>query len=236
LPPGSFRAVGRSVAAVYTWNTLGSIAGSLAASFALIPAVGLAASLRIAATVNLAVAVVLLAAGSPRLRLAALAPAVLGLAVWLAPSWDERVLASGAYLYGEQYAAAARALHVDLKTYLDRESTILARYWDAYGLTTVHKSEDGNLSIRVNGKADASTGTADMPTQRTVGHLGMLHHPAPSRALVIGLGSGVTLGAVACHPVRQLDCVEISPAGARAAEHFGAANGGILTDPRVRLV
>src|SRR6185295_11755439 len=224
LASGSDRAVGRSVAAVYTWNTIGSIAGSLAASFALVPLMGLAVSLRLAATINLGVAAVLLMAASPRLRLAAIAPALLELVVWLAPSWDEHVLASGAYLYGDQYAAAAKALHVDLKTYLDRESTIIARHWDAYGLTTVHKSADGNLSIRVNGKADASTGTSDMPTQRTVGNLGMLHHPAPSRALVIGLGSGVSLGAVACHPVKEVDCVEISPAGARAAEHFAIAH------------
>jgi spermidine synthase len=236
LASGSDRAVGRSMAAVYTWNTIGSIAGSLAASFVLVPLVGLAAAIRIAATINLAAAAVLLAGASPRLRLAAIVPAIAEVAVWLAPSWDDHVLASGAYLYGEQYAAAAQALHIDLKTYLDRESKITAEYWDAYGLTTVHRSEDGNLSIRVNGKADASTGTADMPTQRTVGHLGMLHHPAPRRALVIGLGSGVTLCAVACHAAERIDCVEISPAGARAAEHFTDANGAILKDPRVRLV
>jgi spermidine synthase len=235
MASGSDRAVGRSVAAVYTWNTIGSIAGSLAASFALIPTLGLAVSLRLAATVNLAVAAVLLVRGAPRLRLSAAAPALLGLVVWLLPSWNEQVLASGAYLYGAEYAAAAKALHIDVETVLSRQSTIVARYWDAYGLTTVHKSNDGNLSIRVNGKADASTGTSDMPTQRTVGNLGMLHHPAPRRALVIGLGSGVTLGAVACHPVREVDCIEISPAGARAAEHFTAANGGILKDPRIRL-
>ena len=38
---------------------------------------------------------------------------------------------------------------------------------------------------------------------------------AQKRAMVIGLGSGVTLGAVACHPLASVDCVEISPAGAR---------------------
>jgi spermidine synthase/tetratricopeptide (TPR) repeat protein len=146
------------------------------------------------------------------------------------------VLASGVYLYGDDYARMAKTLHLDLPAYLARESTILAEYWDAYGLTTVHKSEDGNVSIRVNGKADASTGTADMPTQRLIGHLGLLHHPAPKRALVIGLGSGVTLGAVACHPLQAIDCVEISPAGVKAADFFSGANGGVLKDPRVRLV
>ncbi|HEV3028216.1 MAG TPA: fused MFS/spermidine synthase, partial [Planctomycetota bacterium] len=229
------RAVGRSVAAVYSWNTVGSIAGSLAASFALVPVLGLAPSIRIAATVNLAIAAVLIAR-VPKLRLAVLAPALVLLVAWLRPSWDSKVLASGAYLYGEDYARMAKTLHIDLPTYLARESKILAEYWDAYGLTTVHRSEDGNLSIRVNGKADASTGTADMPTQRMIGHLGLLHHPSPKRALVIGLGSGVTLGAVACHPLEALDCVEISPAGVRAAEYFTEANGGVLRDPRVRLV
>jgi spermidine synthase len=235
LASGSDRSVGRSVAAVYTWNTLGSIVGSLAASFVLVPMLGLATSIRIAASINLLVAAGVMLA-SPLPRPAAVAPLLAAGVAWLIPAWDARVLASGAYLYGKDYEDTARALHIDLKTYLARESTILGEYWDAYGLTTVHRSEDGNLSIRVNGKADASTGTSDLPTQRFVGHLGMLHHPAPQRALVIGLGSGVTLGAVGCHPVRQVDCVEISPAGVRAAEYFASANGSILKDPRVRLV
>ncbi|MBI3857326.1 MAG: fused MFS/spermidine synthase, partial [Planctomycetes bacterium] len=235
LAAGDDRAVGRSVAAVYSWNTIGSIAGSLAASFVLVPMLGLATSIRIAATVNLAVAAGVLAAGA-RFRLAAAAPAAAALVAWMLPSWDSKVLASGAYLYGQDYAKLAGLLHVDLRTYLGRESKILAEYWDAYGLTTVHRSEDGNLSIRVNGKADASTGTSDMPTQRTVGHLGVIHHRDPKRALVIGLGSGVTLGAVACHPLKAVDCVEISPAGVRAAGFFGDANRQVLKDSRVRLV
>lgn len=235
LASGSERAVGRSVAAVYSWNTLGSIAGSLAASFALVPVLGLAPSIRIAATVNLAVAAALLAL-VPGFRLAVAAPALVVLVAWVRPSWDSRVLASGAYLYGEDYARMARIMNVDLPTYLARESTILAEYWDAYGLTTVHRSQDGSLSIRINGKADASTGTSDLPTERLVGHLGPLHHRDPKRALVIGLGSGVTLGAVACHPLQSVDCVEISPAGVRATAFFKEANGGVLDDPRIRLV
>jgi len=235
LASGGERGVGRAVAAVYSWNTVGSIAGSLVASFVLVPILGLAPSIRIAATINLAAAGLLLFL-MPGLRLVSAVPVLAAGFAWLLPTWDSRVLASGAYLYGEDYARMAKTLHIDLPTYLARESKILAEYWDAYGLTTVHRSEDGNLSIRVNGKADASTGTADMPTQRTIGHLGLLHHPAPHRALVIGLGSGVTLGAVACHPLQRLDCVEISPAGVRAAEFFHEANGNVLKDPRVNLV
>src|SRR5581483_3391961 len=134
------RGVGRSIAAVYSWNTLGSIAGSLAASFALVPVLGLASSIRIAATVNLGVAAALFGM-LPGLRSAALAPALAALVAWLWPSWDPEVLASGAYLYGEDYARMAKTLHLSLPDYLARESTILAESWDAYGLTTVHRSE-----------------------------------------------------------------------------------------------
>src|SRR6185436_16260389 len=129
LAAGAERSVGRAVAAVYSWNTIGSIAGSLVASFALVPSLGLAAAIRIAATVNLLVASSVLL-GSPRARLAAAAPALAAFVSWLLPSWDARVLASGAYLYGEDYANMAKVLHVDLRTYLERESKILAEYWD----------------------------------------------------------------------------------------------------------
>jgi spermidine synthase len=231
MASGSADAVGRSVGAVYTWNTLGSIAGSLAASFLLVPWFGLASSIKIAATVNLAVSAALLFTSSPALRRMAAVPALAALVAWILPGWDPRVTASGAYLYGER----AEKLNLDLRTYIRTESKMVAEYWDAYGLTTVHESAKTGLSIRVNGKADASTSTEDMPTQRLVGHLGLLHHPAPRRVLVIGLGSGVTLGAVAEHTTGAVDCVEISDAGRRAALHFARANGNVLENPRVHL-
>jgi spermidine synthase len=224
LASGSAAGVGRSVAAVYSWNTIGSIAGSVLGSFVLVPLLGLSASIRVAASINALASAILL--GRPLLGKAALLPLALFAFVWLVGgAWDPQVVASGAYLYGER----AKALGLDLRKHIQSESTILAQYWDAYGLTTVHRDQKkGGLSIRVNGKADASTSTDDMPTQRAVGHLGLLHHPAPREILVIGLGSGVTLGAVAEHDVRRVDCVEISPAGVRAAAYFEEANGHVL--------
>jgi spermidine synthase len=224
--------VGRAVGAVYTWNTLGSIAGSVAASFLLIPAVGLGAAIRLGATVNLLLAAALVRGAAPRLPALAGVPLLAAGIAWILPGWDPGVVASGAYLYADR----ARELRLDLRKYIATESTILAQYWDAYGLTTVHSSGKTGLSIRVNGKADASTSTDDMPTQRLVGHLGLLHAPRIRRALVIGLGSGVTLGAVADHPAEHIDCVEISSAGLRAASHFSGANEHVLDNPRVHVV
>src|SRR5262245_23933395 len=92
------------------------------------------------------------------------------------------------------------------------------------------------LNLRVNGKPDAST-TGDMATQLLLGHLPLFLKPDSQRALVIGLGSGITCGAVACHStIQQLDTVEISPEVVSAAELFQTYNRNVLHDPRLRLV
>jgi spermidine synthase len=55
--------------------------------------------------------------------------------------------------------------------------------------------------------------------------------------LVIGLGSGMTTGAIACHPeVQRIDSVEISRAVMEAATLFSAKNYDILNNSRVRHV
>src|SRR6185503_3599501 len=134
---GPDRSVGRSVGAVYTANTLGSIVGSLAASFALVPIVGLAATVKIAATVNLALAALLF--GRRWIAALPVAAAVLG---WIAlPAWDPKVMASGAFLTGSADVRDAR--DQDLREYLRKNSDLIAQYWDSYGLVTLHRYESG---------------------------------------------------------------------------------------------
>ncbi len=233
---GSDRAVGRSVGAVYTWNTVGCIAGSLAASFVLVPWVGLSATLRVAATLNLALGGALFIVAAPRLRPAAALPLGVALAAWLLPAWNPKVLSSGLYIHGAIEGRGARAKGVDLRSHLDRDTQVLGQYWDAYGLVTVHRQDDGTISMRVNGKPDASTGPIDTANMLCVAHLPLLHHPAPRKALLIGLGGGLTLGAMERHPLERIDCVEISSAVVRGAAHFKEKVGDVLGDRRVRLI
>jgi spermidine synthase len=225
-------ALARSVGAVYASNTLGSIAGSLAATFLMTPWIGIADTMKAAALLQACGASVVL--GSPRRAwIPVAAVAVLAAA---APGWNPKIAASGAFLYGAADLKSAEALEQDLKTYLEKDTELVAQEWDSYGLTTVHRQKDGLLSMRVNGKTDASSGPSDRANMLYVGHLPLLHHPAPKRALCIGLGAGLTLAAMAEHPLASLDCVELSPAVARAAEHFKESNRNVLGDPRVRLV
>ncbi len=91
-------------------------------------------------------------------------------------------------------------------------------------------------SLRINGKVVATTAPVDLRLQRLIavipGHL----HGRVRSALVIGLGTGMTAGALLDFPsVRSLEVCEISPAVVRAAEAFSEWNGGLLEDPRVDL-
>jgi spermidine synthase len=99
----------------------------------------------------------------------------------------------------------------------------------------VRRSREGTLSLQINGKTDASTG-GDMKLQLLSAHLPLLLHPDPSEVFLLGLASGVSLGAVLEHPeVRHVTCAEISPAVVEASRFFDRFSGAPLDDPRVEL-
>jgi spermidine synthase len=109
-----------------------------------------------------------------------------------------------------------------------------------------------SLSLRVNGKADASltvlTGLppgdaaaispqGDAETQVLSGLLPTLLHPGrPSSALVIGWGSGVTTGAALSSGVERVRAVEIEREVVRGSTPFQAYAGWPLRSPRLELV
>jgi spermidine synthase len=63
----------------------------------------------------------------------------------------------------------------------------------------------------------------------------MLLHPDPRRIALVGLGAGVSLGAVQAYEIEQADCIEISREVAAASRLFGHVNGRWWQDPRTRL-
>jgi spermidine synthase len=91
-----------------------------------------------------------------------------------------------------------------------------------------------NRYLSVNGKIEAST-NADLETQLMCAHLPLLLHEQPRDVLVIGLASGITVGAVAAHPVDSIRVVEIEKEMVPAARLFETHNNGVLDDPRLEL-
>jgi spermidine synthase/tetratricopeptide (TPR) repeat protein len=184
------------------------------------------------ATVNLALAVFLLARQVPR-HIVALAgnsalAVLVAVAGWFGALYDPAAANFSVITDRGHYPASLRLDEVV-------RMTDLLFSEDGLNASIAVVQSENSLALRTNGKADASTG--DRVTQLMVGHLGMVFHPAPKKVLIIGFGSGMTVSAVARYPeVQQIDCVEIEPAVLHAAPYLNPLNRGVLSDPRLHLI
>ena len=228
---------GRDAALVYGANTCGAVAGALLAGFVLLPRLGLQGTAAAVTVVTLggglAIAARALArqaeTSSARAAIVALA-ACGGLLVLVIdlPAWDRDLLSSGAYKY-------ARNIGADELEAALRAGT-LEYYKEGASATVSVRRRAGTRALVIDGKVDASDGV-DMLTQRLLGLLPILLHPNPRDMLVIGLGSGVTVGAaMASGEVQRADVIEISPEVVEASALFVEENGHALQAPAVRLV
>ena len=225
--------VGQDVGNIYAVNTVGAIAGAMLVGLGLIPAFGVHASIKIGIIGNLLLAAALFLA-PPRAPLAWGAGAVavvVGVVVALIPAWDQRVMVSGPAVYAPIYLEEADTR--GLGEVLRRLQLVF--YRDGISATVAVEKQGEDLALRINGKADASTSEADMSTQLLLAHLPLLSHAHPRDVLIIGLGSGITAGAAARHPVDRIDVVEIEPAVVEASRLFAQSNGNVLANPRVRI-
>ena len=232
--------VGQSVGNVYAVNTLGAIIGSFSAGFLLIPWLGTQSTIAVAVAINI------IAAGIVLLRAPTLAPVkrvgltlgvvVLPVVAWQqVPSWDPLILTSGPYLYADLYQDLATDKDIGVEAAM-REGHELVFFKEGLTATvSVTKTADGDLALNINGKTDATV-RGDAATQLMLGHLPLLLHEAAKDVLVIGMGSGMTLGAVQLHPVESVDIVEIEAAVIEASEHFRAFTRDPLNDPRAEVI
>jgi len=223
---------GRGVGRIYAANTLGAIVGSLAAGFVALPRLGTQRTLVLVVAMNAMLgAVAWRRAGMPR-RGWVLAAAALLLAA-ATPRWDPYVLDAGIAIGGP--AISRGVLRVDAAT-LGRGSALLD-YREGVTATISVRRDESQLYLKTNGKTDG-TSRGDMPTQLMLGLLPSLVHPAPRRALVIGLGTGVSARAALSPPdLEHLDVVEIEPEVVRAARRwFGSVNRPLFNDPRAHVV
>ncbi len=231
--------VGWTVGRVNAANTGGTVVGAFCGGFALIPHLGLRATLMTAATATAVAAfAVLWLAGAaarnavggrgwrPLLSFASGAALVVAA---LVPPWPREVLAGGAGFYASSYATPEDYLAVTKKMEI-------LFYKDGVNTTLSVDRYNGDRYYRSNGKTDASTNPHDLAVQVLLGQIPMLLHPDPREVFVLGLGTGASAAAVARYPVRSIEIVDIEPAGKEAARFFETENRRILSDPRVHYL
>jgi spermidine synthase len=204
-------------------NTLGTIAGSILTGYALLPALG---SQRALAAVAVAFAVASLAAAradgvaaAERTRSWITAAAAFALALLL-PRWDMARLTSGANVY---FTVGPPPDSIDFV----RE--------DVHGGVTTVVHRGPVTTMYTNGKFQGDNGL-EMSAQRRFAHFPSLFVNHFDRALVIGLGTGTTLGTIAGYPWQRIDVAEISPAIVEASRrYFADQSFHALDDARVHL-
>lgn len=149
-------------------------------------------------------------------------------------------------VFGAAAVALAAVFFVSTRGLPDPVREVMAQrfrgerlFWHEEGpqtTATVHLQPFGRRVMYVNGLHQANDSPEMVGIHRQMGYLPVVLHPAPRRALVIGLGGGATAGAVSRHPGLQVDVVELSGTVVRAAEHFAHINFDVLRNPRVRVI
>ena len=232
---------GEATGRIYAWNTLGAIAGGLCGSFVLMTLLGGQHAIYVAAGANALMGALVLSRDRECTRgMRVLAPlAALGLVAMLCtrlPRWSPVVMASGAYLYSDSYRDVALSMGLDIDKAMQSGVEPLF-YKDGPSATvSVTQTVHGHRLLRVNGKTDASTGT-DLVTQRLLAHLPALVHGRPKRALVVGMGSGITSGSILRHDLDRVDSIELCGAVVEAARRFfQEPSYHCFDDPRHRII
>lgn len=96
----------------------------------------------------------------------------------------------------------------------------------------VVRTPDGHRSLRVNHRLQMG-GTAAAFAERRQAHIPLLLHPDAKRALFLGPGTGITLGAAGAYPGLIADGVELLPEVKALMGHFEPENEG--PQPNLRL-
>ena len=232
--------IGESVGTVYGANTMGNILGAFVTGFVLIPFLGTQKSIYVAVIMNMLSAMLFLSrsqvsAGS-RFKIATMGSvgAVLGMGMLFVPAWNISAMTFGPFY------EAVRLQPLDISRPGELEKIAAERrvifHKDGPDTTvTVKEFPDNSRALYINGKPDASS-SGDLPSQVLVAHIPLMMHPDPKETLVIGLASGITLGAATLHPVSNIDCLEISPTMVEASHYFDAYNHAPLENSKVNLI
>lgn len=226
----------RSIGRLFAVNTAGAATGALLAGFVLLPVLGLSRSLLAiggGAIAAAAGAVAFAPAGAWRFAALAAAPVLLGL-LPVMPRPDPAVMNAGMYNRAAHYVPGKEWKH-GLRKYVHEHGVVVFERDGLFGHVVVRR-HPGWISFSVDGKPDGSSALGDMKTQAGSTHLAALVHPRPRKALVIGLGTGISAGSLGLHPeVGRMDVVEIEPVQVAVARIFDRHNYGVLRDPRLKV-
>jgi spermidine synthase len=218
-----------AAARIVAANLVGALAGAIAASFVLVPQFGLQRTMLLGGLIGAFSGVDLAWRSRKRdhmriwMTTAGVLTAALG--VTLTP-WNPKAIAGGPYRYA---GLSPSELQVELDA-----GTLLFQHDGPDGTVDVRRVA-GDATLSVDG-AIAATTSGSMLIEKLLAHVPLLLHPSPADVAILGVSSGVTIGAALAHPVDRVDAIEPSRDAARAAELLTADGPQALGDPRTHVI
>lgn len=230
--------VGKAVGEVLAYNTVGAILGAALSGFVLIYVFGIERSLQMLTVVNICFGLlVILSRQQGKLLVWSMTGVGLTALLILALSpdrfrvWDTKFFA----IFRANQPEAFRSPEMVKEA---KENTDVLYYAEGVdAIVSSIKVRGGMQAFITNGRVEASSSLMDQQVQYTLGHLPMLFSRDPRHVLVVGLGSGMTLGATSVHPsVEQVTLVELEPKMLGVGRTFGSYNHHVLGNPKLRII
>jgi len=218
--------LGTETGTLYAFNTVGTIFGSFAAGFIILPLIGVQRGLFLTAVVNLGIGSFLLYKSLDNKKV-----------VFVSAAFVFALFISGYLFFTEKDEVILEAgIFSDSE---NSEVEVIDFSEDIYATVTVEERRDVSgtwKSLSMNGVNVAGTSCELFTIQKMQGHLPLLLHKYPKKVLHIGFGSGGTAWSVSCHPVDKITIAEISRSIIeKSSKYFIDVNHNVLEDPRVEV-
>ena len=209
-------------ARIYSWNTVGAVAGAVIAGFLLVPLLRYEGTIKVAVATNILLALVVSLAVPARQARLALVAGVAG------------VLVLGAFRPGMPES------FLRVSPLNDSRSGTIRYYAVGRTATVLVLERDGFLYVRTNGLPEASTDMMGAPptrhSQRLLATFPVIARPEMESMLVVGLGGGVVVEDAPA-TLRQIDVIELEPKVVEANQQIaGDRENNPLEDSRINIV
>lgn len=206
---------------LYAVNMLAAILGSLMTAWLLLPHIGFAKSAWIAG-IMVIIAGALILPVIKRVLWCGLAAIALFIAIFF-----------------ETGIGKVRVQGYFASDHLGQPAKLLEFYEGPQATTSAVEYQDGSRALLINNAlAAGESGKVYDPRAhylKWMGHLPMMIHSNPKKALVICFGTGQTADAVRSEMAESIDIVDVNPNVFKLAHYF-RANKNVLLDPKVTAI
>ena len=212
---------GRRLGNVYALNVAGSIAGSLAGGFLLLPMLGSHKSLVLLSLLMIGGALLVIGPLSARAKLATAASAITlgGIGVATLPDLYEVILP--VRYRGQETLWRQEGIQTTVAITQQSSSAVPSGTMRVMLLNGLHQANDSGGMVAFH---------------RHLALLPLALHANPRTLLSVGLGGGATPGGASEYPGLQVDVVELSSAVVDGARFFSHINNDLLRKPHVRVM